>query len=655
MIIEAVRLVSKTGGASGDFGARRVKLTSPSTRPARRMLALASRACRPRPWRWPRRVGRVLAEDVAAVARPAAVRGLGHGRLGGARGRRAGTSADRRRERRGPRLSTARSAPGEAVRIFTGAAAAGRLRRHRDPGGRRARRRDASRVPAVAGRPLRPAGGRRLQGRRGRCWQRGVRIDPWRLSLAASAGRGGARGRRAGRAWRCSPPARRSSRRRPTPGPVPDLRLRRPGAGGDDRRAGAATAVRAEPVRDDSRRRSRPLRGADGDLVVTVGGASVGDHDLVQAGAQALGLELRGRERQCAAGQADLVRACWATGGGVLGLPGNPASAFVCAEMFLQPAPGRLCRARRPSRRRSPRGWPQALPANGSREHWMRAKLTYADGGVTGDGPTAIRTRRWSASSPRPTRCCGGWPARRPPRPASVVEVLPLVARIAQRHDLADHRDRRPPRAPCRRCRGRSARAAGRRRAPARPRRRSGASRSAIRRRAPSSAHVARRPRAGRRAGRRGRSPGRGWRWRWRSRDRRRWRRRPRPARRGCRRRRRSAAGATGPLGRTSVVSNSGLGAQLGDGQRGRVAADHDQPRRRLVAARRPAASGQGDRSCGALAGVAVADPDHRAGARHGRPAARRSAASSGATRSSKISIRAPQSSRMSGHGLPSP
>ena len=68
----------------------------------------------------------------------------------------------------------------------------------------------------------------------------------------------------------------------------------------------------------------------------------------------------------------------------------------------------------------------QDLPANGSREHWMRAKLTYAEGGVDGARPTAIRTLRWSASSPRPTRLLRRLAGAQAAPAGSVVEVLPL-------------------------------------------------------------------------------------------------------------------------------------------------------------------------------------------------------------------------------------
>jgi len=70
-----------------------------------------------------------------------------------------------------------------------------------------------------------------------------------------------------------------------------------------------------------------------------------------------------------------------ADGRRMLGLPGNPASAFVCAEMFLKPILAAYQgAATQPATISARLG--QALPANGPREHWMRAKVSHADGGA---------------------------------------------------------------------------------------------------------------------------------------------------------------------------------------------------------------------------------------------------------------------------------
>ena len=71
-------------------------------------------------------------------------------------------------------------------------------------------------------------------------------------------------------------------------------------------------------------------------MIVTIGGASVGDHDLVGTGAGGARHGAGVLEDRHAAGQTADVRpprarpACWA-------LPGNPVSAIVCSRVFLVP------------------------------------------------------------------------------------------------------------------------------------------------------------------------------------------------------------------------------------------------------------------------------------------------------------------------------
>ncbi|WP_341212286.1 gephyrin-like molybdotransferase Glp [uncultured Limimaricola sp.] len=107
------------------------------------------------------------------------------------------------------------------------------------------------------------------------------------------------------------------------------------------------------------------------DIVLTIGGASVGDHDLVGAAAAEAGMErafwkvaLRPGKPLMAGRFGEAL---------LLGLPGNPVSSMVCAQVFLvpliralsglapAPAPRRLARLAAP------------LSANGPREHYLRA------------------------------------------------------------------------------------------------------------------------------------------------------------------------------------------------------------------------------------------------------------------------------------------
>jgi molybdopterin molybdotransferase len=117
---------------------------------------------------------------------------------------------------------------------------------------------------------------------------------------------------------------------------------------------------------------------ANADIVVTIGGASVGDHDLVKPAAKQLDAALivenvavrPGKPTWFARGE-DIM---------LVGLPGNPASALVCAHLFLRPLLQRmqggtgtvwLGRA----------ALGRALPANGNREHYIRASLGVNDDG----------------------------------------------------------------------------------------------------------------------------------------------------------------------------------------------------------------------------------------------------------------------------------
>lgn len=76
------------------------------------------------------------------------------------------------------------------------------------------------------------------------------------------------------------------------------------------------------------------------DMLVTTGGASVGDHDLVIAGLQTRGLEVNFWQIAMRPGKPLLFGRLGAVP--VLGLPGNPVSAMVCATLFLVPALARL-------------------------------------------------------------------------------------------------------------------------------------------------------------------------------------------------------------------------------------------------------------------------------------------------------------------------
>jgi molybdopterin molybdotransferase len=76
------------------------------------------------------------------------------------------------------------------------------------------------------------------------------------------------------------------------------------------------------------------------DMLVTTGGASVGDHDLVISGLKTRGLELDFWQIAMRPGKPLLFGRLGPVP--VLGLPGNPVSALVCSILFLVPALSRL-------------------------------------------------------------------------------------------------------------------------------------------------------------------------------------------------------------------------------------------------------------------------------------------------------------------------
>ncbi|WP_448579975.1 molybdopterin molybdotransferase MoeA [Thermaurantiacus sp.] len=112
---------------------------------------------------------------------------------------------------------------------------------------------------------------------------------------------------------------------------------------------------------------------ADADLLVTIGGASVGDHDLVRPALVELGGTLDFWRIAVRPGKP--LMAGRLSGAMVLGLPGNPVSAFVCALLFALP----LVRAMQGRADALPLSEEAitdvALPANGPRRDFQRARL----------------------------------------------------------------------------------------------------------------------------------------------------------------------------------------------------------------------------------------------------------------------------------------
>lgn len=118
------------------------------------------------------------------------------------------------------------------------------------------------------------------------------------------------------------------------------------------------------------------------DLIVMVGGASVGDHDHARTAVRSLGGELLFGKVALRPG-----KPTWFAKIGnrpILGLPGNPASAIVCARLFLRPLLDRMCgRDPAPASRAARAQTATALPANGPREAYLRAAARVDETGLS--------------------------------------------------------------------------------------------------------------------------------------------------------------------------------------------------------------------------------------------------------------------------------
>ncbi|WP_066718358.1 molybdopterin molybdotransferase MoeA [Sphingomonas pituitosa] len=111
----------------------------------------------------------------------------------------------------------------------------------------------------------------------------------------------------------------------------------------------------------------------EADLLVTSGGASVGDHDLVRPALEAAGatidfwrIALRPGKPMMAGRRDEMI---------VLGLPGNPVSVFVTALLFAKPLIAHRSGAAHPLPPRRSALLGEPLPANGPRTDYLRAAL----------------------------------------------------------------------------------------------------------------------------------------------------------------------------------------------------------------------------------------------------------------------------------------
>ena len=138
---------------------------------------------------------------------------------------------------------------------------------------------------------------------------------------------------------------------------------------------------------DDIAAAIRRARDSGADILLTSGGASVGDHDLVQRALKAEGLDLSfwrvalrpGRPmmhgRLARSDAADMQ---------VLGVPGNPVSSYVCGFLFLVPLIRALSGRADVNQKPEPARLGRDMPPNDERADYIRATLAHGP-----DGPVA--------------------------------------------------------------------------------------------------------------------------------------------------------------------------------------------------------------------------------------------------------------------------
>lgn len=164
-------------------------------------------------------------------------------------------------------------------------------------------------------------------------------------------------------------------------------------------------------------------RGAD--LLITTGGVSVGDYDLVQKVLSAAGLKVDFWKIAMKPGKPLMFGSLPATR--VLGLPGNPVSSMVCALLFLGPAidamlglPGSgvpMMRARLGA----------DVGPNNFREDFMRATLTDGDGDLPVATPFPVQDSSMMSRLAQAGCLIRRAPNAAPAKKGDVVEVISLA------------------------------------------------------------------------------------------------------------------------------------------------------------------------------------------------------------------------------------
>jgi molybdopterin molybdotransferase len=183
-----------------------------------------------------------------------------------------------------------------------------------------------------------------------------------------------------------------------------------------------ARVINCGIVRDDLKATERAvLKMAKADIIVTTGGASVGDHDFIQQALKNTGVKIDFWKIALRPGKPFMYGRKGRQK--ILGLPGNPVSALVCARIFLKPLldclqglpveePATMARLG------------TAMPANDSRQDYVRARLEIAPDGSR----TATPYGKQDSSMQRTFREAHCLIIRPPDAPAaSIGDLVPIL------------------------------------------------------------------------------------------------------------------------------------------------------------------------------------------------------------------------------------
>ncbi len=147
-----------------------------------------------------------------------------------------------------------------------------------------------------------------------------------------------------------------------------------------------AEAVQLPIAPDDSKALQQIAEASRGsDLLLTTGGASVGEHDLVRSALGATGLSIDFWTVAMRPGKPLMVGHYKDTP--MIGLPGNPVSALVCALLFVKPALEKMMGLSSADAPNPKARLASDLPANDRRQDYLRARLARAADGALEASP----------------------------------------------------------------------------------------------------------------------------------------------------------------------------------------------------------------------------------------------------------------------------